>query len=134
MFLNQLNDTEKELFIQLCNQAVMADDVLEVDEMESIAFMCHEMMIPNSTPDEELPVDSILAQLNLIASKHQKNIMAIELIILLKRNGFLDETEINFLDNIKKKLEISDEKFKHLDSLANIYISVKNEITDAIEN
>ena len=62
------------------------------------------------------------------------NIIMIESIILLKKNSYLDETEVNFLDNMKKKLGISDDKYAYLDSLANIYISVKNELTDAIEN
>ncbi len=134
MFLNQFNDEQKELFLQLCAHAVMADDVFEVDEMESMALMCHEMMLPNHMPDIDVPIDTVLTQLNLLTSKQQKNIIMIESIILLKKNSYLDETEVNFLDNMKKKLGISDDKYAYLDSLANIYISVKNELTDAIEN
>ena len=134
MFLNQLNDPEKDLFLKLCAHAVMADDVFEVDEMESMALICHEMMIPNHMPDTDDPIDTVLNQLNMLASKQQKNIIMLETILLLKKNSYLDETEINFLDNIKKKFGLSDEKYAQLDSLANIYIAIKNELTDAIES
>ena len=134
MFLNQLNEDQKELFLQLCSHAVMADDVFEVDEMESIALFCHEMMIPNHMPDMEEPFDSVLEKINETASAQQKNIMILELILLLKKDGTLDETEKYFLSTVKTELGVSNDKYFALDGLANIYLSLYNELNRTIDN
>lgn len=134
MFLNQLNENEKELYLELCAHAVMADDVFAPDEMESIALICHELMIPNHMPDSEQPVQDILDNLNIIASKQQKNIMMLELILLLKKDGNLDITETDFLDQVRIGLEISPEKYTSLYGLANIYLTLQKELNYAIDN
>lgn len=134
MFLNQLNENLKELFLQLCSHAVMADDVFEVDEMESIAHFCYEMMIPNHMPDMDAPLDSVIDSINQLASPQQKNIIMFELIVLLKRDGVLDETEKLFLSTVKTEFGIKNDKYFALDSLANIYLSLYNEITRTIDN
>ncbi len=132
MFLNQLNDNEKELYLQLCAYAVMADDVFAADEMESIALICHEMMLTNHMPDTEEHLDSILDKLNIIASRQQKNIMILELMLLLKRDGVLDESEVAFLEHVKDMFEISDEKYTALYSLSEIYLSVYKQLSENI--
>lgn len=133
MFLNQLNENEKELYLELCAHAVMADDVFAPDEMESIALICHELMIPNHMPDNDEPVQDILDKLNLIASKQQKNIMILELILLLKKDGTLDATETDFLEQVRVGLEVSEEKFTSLFGLANIHLVLQRELTLAID-
>ncbi len=133
MFLNQLNENEKELYLELCAHAVLADDVFAPDEMESIALICHELMIPNHMPDNEQPVQDILDNLNLIASKQQKNIMLLELILLLKKDGVLDAAETVFLEQVRIGLEISPEKYSALFALANIHLVIQKELTLAID-
>ncbi len=133
MFLNQLNENEKELYLELCAHAVMADDVFAPDEMESIALICHELMIPNHMPDNDEPVQDILDKLNLIASKQQKNIMILELILLLKKDGTLDAAETDFLEQVRVGLEVSEEKFTSLFGLANIHLVLQRELTLAID-
>ena len=133
MFLNQLNEKEKELYLELCAHAVMADDVFAPDEMESIALICHELMIPNHMPDNDEPVQDILDKLNLIASKQQKNIMILELILLLKKDGTLDAAETDFLEQVRVGLEVSEEKFTSLFGLANIHLVLQRELTLAID-
>ncbi len=133
MFLNQLNENEKELYLELCAHAVMADDVFAPDEMESIALICHELMIPNHMPDNDEPVQDILDKLNLIASKQQKNIMILELILLLKKDGTLDASETDFLEQVRVGLEVSEEKFTSLFGLANIHLVLQRELTLAID-
>ena len=133
MFLNQLNENEKELYLELCAHAVMADDVFAPDEMESIALICYELMIPNHMPDNDEPVQDILDKLNLIASKQQKNIMILELILLLKKDGTLDAAETDFLEQVRVGLEVSEEKFTSLFGLANIHLVLQRELTLAID-
>ena len=133
MFLNQLNENEKELYLELCAHAVMADDVFAPDEMGSIALICHELMIPNHMPDNDEPVQDILDKLNLIASKQQKNIMILELILLLKKDGTLDASETDFLEQVRVGLEVSEEKFTSLFGLANIHLVLQRELTLAID-
>ena len=84
-------------------------------------------------PDNDEPVQDILDKLNLIASKQQKNIMILELILLLKKDGTLDASETDFLEQVRVGLEVSEEKFTSLFGLANIHLVLQRELTLAID-
>ena len=75
MFLNELGEKDKELFLNLCGHAIMADDVVEPEEMEYLALCCHEMEIPNQLPDISTSLDDILAEISESATPYEKNII-----------------------------------------------------------
>lgn len=132
MFLNQLSEDEKELFLDLCGHAVVIDGEFEIEEMEAIARCCYEMMVPNHMPDTEQPLGYILSELNSTASRQEINIIIIELIMLLKQDGAYEQKEIEFLNKVTEILGISEEKFEKLEKLADSYIILRNEMTDEI--
>ena len=132
MFLNQLSEDEKELFLDLCGHAVVIDGEFEIEEMEAIARCCYEMMVPNHMPDTEQPLGYILSELNSTASRQEINIIIIELIMLLKQDGAYEQKEIEFLNKVTEILGVSEEKFEKLEKFADSYIILRNEMTDEI--
>lgn len=134
MFLNQLSEMEKELYLELCAHAVAADGEFSPEEMEAIALYCYEMMIPNHLPDTDEPLESVLDEINRISSKQVKNIIAFELILLLKHDGAFDKKEKSFINIVIEKLGLNEEKYNRLEGLVNLHIALSNELDKAINN
>ncbi len=134
MFLNQLKDNQKELFLSLCAHAVMADGVFVFEEMESIALYCHEMMIPNHMPDTELPLDDILDELSRITSRQEKNIIVTELLMLFKSDNDYAEGEKAMMNKVLAKFEFETEKYNALEQLVDEYIAASQALEVAVNN
>ena len=132
MFLNQLKENEKELFLNLSAKAAMSDGNFELEEMETIARLCYEMMMPNHLPDTDMTLDEILSNLNEIATKAEKNIIIFELILPMKSDEQLEGDEMAYTANVAVKLGISVKKLMKFESLAERYYSLSGEITNEI--
>ena len=132
MFLNQLNENNKERFLNLCGHAIMADNVVEPEEMEYLALCCYEMEIPNQLPDISESLDDIISDISKDATAYEKKIIAFELIRLFKYDGSYDEEEKTFMQPILNKLEISAETHDILEKLADDYITVYNNICNVL--
>ncbi len=132
MFLNQLNENQKELFLSLCGHAIMADGIVELEEMESLALYCYEMMIPNHLPDTSESAEEIIEQLAAVSSEQEKHIIVFELIMLFKNDGKYDETERTFMQVVLDKLGVSTEKHDQLEALADRYNALYGEICTAV--
>ncbi len=132
MFLNQLKENEKELFLNLSAKAAMSDGNFELEEMETIARLCYEMMMPNHLPDTDMTLDEILSNLNEIATKAEKNIIIFELILLMKSDEQIEGDEMAYTANVAVKLGISVKKLMKFESLAERYYSLSGEITNEI--
>lgn len=134
MFLNQLNENEKELFLDLCGHAVVVDGDFELEEMEAIARCCYEMMLPNHMPDTEQPLGYILSEINTEASVQEINIIVLELIFLLKKDGEFENKEKRFMNTVTDILGVSQEKYTRLLSLAESYIEIHAELEKEINS
>lgn len=128
MFLSQLSESNKELFLNLCGHAVMADDVVEPEEMEYLALCCHEMEIPNQLPDISTSLDDILAEISESATPYEKNIIVFELMLLFKYDGSYDIEEKLFMRPVMEKFGITIEKHDEMAKMANRYITLYNDI------
>ena len=128
MFLSQLNEDNKELFLNLCGHAVMADDVVEPEEMEYLALCCHEMDIPNQLPDISTSLNEILKDITKSATAYEKNIIVFELILLFKYDGNYGDEEKKFMKPVLDKLGISVEKHDEMEKAADKYMTVYNDI------
>lgn len=63
MLLNALQEKNRELFLEVCVHAAMANKVLEKEEQEMIFAYCREMNIPEHIPDMEDSFEGIAAKL-----------------------------------------------------------------------
>lgn len=128
MFLNQLGEKDKELFLNLCGHAIMADNVVEPEEMEYLALCCHEMEIPNQLPDISETLEDILDGIVEHSNAYERKIIIFELIRLFKYDGKYDKDEKHFMKPILEKLDISDKTHDKLEKLADKYMDVYNDI------
>ncbi len=133
MFLNQLGEKEKELFLSLCAYAAMADGEFEFDEMESIAVYCHEMMMPNHLPDTSEPLETVLDNIVKLASPQEKNIVVLELLLMFKKEGNYKEVEKKFMDTVVNRLAVTAEKYEEISDLTDEYLHICHRVCQAIE-
>ena len=134
MFLNELGEKDKELFLNLCGHAIMADDVVEPEEMEYLALCCHEMEMPNQLPDISESLEDILDGITENSNAYERKIIIFELIRLFKYDNSYDEEEKAFMKPVLTKLGISKEVHDKLEKLADEYTKVYNNICDLLNN
>ena len=134
MFLNELGEKDKELFLNLCGHAIMADDVVKPEEMEYLALCCHEMEMPNQLPDISESLEDILDGITENSNAYERKIIVFELIRLFKYDNSYDEEEKAFMKPVLTKLGISKEVHDKLEKLADEYTKVYNNICDLLNN
>ena len=134
MFLNELGEKNKEFFLNLCGHAIMADDVVEPEEMEYLALCCHEMEMPNQLPDISESLDDVLDGITENSNAYERKIIIFELIRLFKYDNSYDEEEKAFMKPVLTKLGISEEIHDKLEKLADEYTKVYNNICNALNN
>ena len=131
MFLNQLNESEKEAFLSLGVHASNADGDFAEEEKAMLQEYCKEMDIDSFDVNNVKSMDEIIS---LFASSEVtiKRIVLLEILGLLLSDNLFDELEESFINDFTKKigLEISDvEKEK---KLLKKYLEVYKEMCDAI--
>ena len=100
MLLNALQEKNRELFLEVCVHAAMANKVLEKEEQE----------IASQTDDAE------------------KRIIALEILGLVKADGRFDGKEKAFFDKLIEGLQIEQDIVSRLESLLERYSAVCKEI------
>ena len=134
MFLNQLKDSEKELFLSLSAYAVASDGIFELEEMETVARLCYEMMVPNHLPDTDIPLEELLNTINAEATRAEKNIILFEIILLISSDRENEQSDDQFIANVAGKLGITAEKTEKFKSFAARFNRFNDEITSEISN
>lgn len=132
MFLKQLNEEEKDLFLQLSVLAAEANNEVEVEELQSLGMFCAEMLLPNHVPYVNETLEDILDKVNSISSAKIKNIMVLNILHLLKSDGVYDKQEHEFMEIVLNRLNIDRMKFKEIENILNIYLSTKTELRNLV--
>lgn len=132
MFLNLLDEVNKERFIKLCGCAIYADGIVADEEKELALVYCREMNVEQRVPDNSAILDDVLKELDEGATEREKNIIAFEILgMFLSDNDYAKEEEI-MMQKIIEQLHIEREKFECMLSLLNIYNSVYEEICNVV--
>lgn len=132
MFLSKLDQSKKELFLQLSIHAALANNILEREEEELISEYCIEMGINKYKIEIRSELNELLNQINKSCTEEEKNIIIFEIVGLLMADNEFDSFEAEFMNNVKTKLGISDEKLKMLFDLINKLKNIYAEITNVI--
>lgn len=132
MFLSQLKEENKELFLKLCVHAAMANDEFADEERNTIQLYCTEMELPMHIPEINADLDELLAVINKFANETEKKIIVVEILGLLKSDDKFDEKEHVFFDKVKESLSLSDEFCDKTESLLDKYTSIYKEPVNLI--
>lgn len=130
MLLNALQEKNRELFLEICVHAAMANNVLDKEEQEMIFAYCREMSIQEHIPDMEDSLERIAVKLAMQTDDAEKRIIALEILGLVKADGRFDEKEKDFFDRLIAGLQIEQDTVSRLESLLERYSAVCKEIYD----
>ena len=109
MYLNKLTNEQKELFLDLCIHAAMADNKFVDEEKDIIIEYCLEMGIPERY-EIKTALDDVIEKLSAVSTKKEMRIVYMEIMALLLSDRVFDEKEKVFVEKIATVAEITDEE------------------------
>ena len=109
MYLNKLTNEQKELFLDLCIHAAMADNKFVDEEKDIIIEYCLEMGIPERY-EIKTAIDDVIEKLSAVSTKKEMRIVYMEIMALLLSDRVFDEKEKVFVEKIATVAEITDEE------------------------
>ncbi len=110
MFLNKLDNRQKELFIQLSLHASLANSDIHDEQSVVIDQYCKEMEImhPGFTPRLEL--DLVLSGLAEISTEEERNIIVFETLALVVSDNEYDLEEQSFVEKLLSAFGVDEAK------------------------
>ena len=102
MFLVNLNNEKRLLFLDLSIYAAKADNMLDQDEKNIINAYCTEMGLRNNDYNPKVPLDDVLKQLSAKCTNKELNMVILEIMAIIMADNDLKITEKEFV----KKIEI----------------------------
>lgn len=113
MYLRNLSNEQKELFMDLCINASNANGEFDFKEKGYIIKYAEEMNI-KARYTANLSSEDAICEIVKISSKSSLRAIAIELIALLLSDGKYDDKENSFLSQICSSFSITEETSKRM--------------------
>lgn len=132
MFLNQLSEREKKVFLELTVHVSNSNGVFADEEKAMIQEYCKEMEIKEFNMDNIVPLEEIIGEIKK-SSLHIKKIILLEILGLVYADGTYDADEKSFVLNFVKEIGLSDETAEAQTVVIKEYLNVLQKITEAIE-
>lgn len=132
MFLNYLQEDNKEYFLKVCVHAALANEIFADEQRETLDAYCREMNLESHIPDINESFLDLLKVVSENTTSAEKNIFVIETLALIKADGVYDEKEKTFMKKLIKELNVSEDKLEEFTVLLNKYIAIGEELFSAI--
>ncbi|MGL4607372.1 MAG: hypothetical protein ACRCU3_07910 [Eubacteriaceae bacterium] len=117
MYLNQLNYEQKELFLDMCIQASLANNDFAEEQKALIELYCNEMQMSEVRYEAKKKFDEAILELIEISSKAEIKIIVLEILALILSDHKYDDYEQAFMDKVIVTTEISREEFGEMITL-----------------
>lgn len=129
MFLNLLNEKEKEIFMQFAVAVIHADGKLEESEKIFLDDYAHEMNISDfDVYKKPESVEHLVGEITTNSSNTVKRIFLLELAALARTDGDFAQSERELIQLIAEKLNISDGLLQDCENLLKEYESISERL------
>ena len=132
MFLNKLEEINKEGFLKLCIHAALSNGVFAAEEKAALNAYCREMDIDVHIPDTPETFEELLSGLCNSTNQEEKNIIVLETLALIKSDGIYDEKEKEFMKKLIDGLGVTEETLEKFVVLLEKYTDIGRELYSAI--
>ena len=129
MYLAQLNQDEKEIFLGLAQVLSKVDNIVSIEENQMMKQYCKEMEIDNKFYSQNVP--EMITKVAGYDSKTKK-IIILELIGLALCDTKYDIREKEFILNLAEKMNVTNEFIDKCEQLVREYISIQNRINKVV--
>lgn len=133
MLLNKLQENNKQLFMELELLLVNVDGDFSESEKELVQRHCKEMGIEPIEYDDEIKLDDLLQKINEGMTVKEKKIILIELITVALIDGVYDNKEKQFVDSLRKLLQIPEEVAEQAYGLVNKLVETSISVENFVE-
>jgi len=130
MYLNYLEENEKQAFLQLANAIANADGELCDKEKTIIGYYCNEMNINNFAHDQQKSIDALAMEFK---SMRSKKITILELMSIVHANGEFKKEEKMIVDLLVQKFGISQDYLNDVEKWTDLMLSVIEQGNSLIE-
>ena len=127
MFIKNLGQRQKELFLLLAYKAAEANGEIAADEKEMMEEFSKEANIP-PIYSADISLEELLKELSEISSESEKRIIALETLSILKSDTEIDMDERAFFSQVANKLDISNTEADKMEELLIKYTDIYEEI------
>ena len=114
MYLNRLNNEQKELFIDLCIHASLSNNNFAAEQKGTINAYCKEMNLSDIRYETSKSLDEVLDRIIEISTKDEIRIIILEITALIISDDIYDEREKAFMDRLINKTGISKERLDEI--------------------
>ena len=122
MYLNQLSKEQKNLFLDLCIYAVVANQEMNDDEVGCIKQYCDEMNFTEVRYTAQYTVDEAIDKLIEVSERRELRIVLLELTALVMCDGNYDDSEKAFINKIAEAANITEvEKIQIHDAISDLF-------------
>ncbi len=133
MFLAQLNEKQKGLFLQLCSYAANSNGIFAEEEKIVMKEYCKEMEIDE--PKNFEVTDDLEVVINKIcdgATLRTRKLILVEIVALILSDKEYDELEQQFVNKIAKDFNVSAKEVEKVVQLLDTYQKACNEIVNFV--
>lgn len=127
MFLAQLNASQKQAFLSIAKQIIMADDVLDTTEQVLFDTMCAEMRIAVTLDEIPAEIDFVALPQTFEAQALRHQVL-LEVLSLAHADGVYQEEEQVLVQKLAEVLNISVEKVTALEAWLKRYLAACQEV------
>ena len=133
MFLRELNDEQKKLFLGLAYEAAKANDILEDTEKQLIKGFSEELGIGQEDCCDK-GFEYICNRLNEISTRQELIKITFEILGVMMGDTCYDSKEKEFMASMTKKFSISEELLNEMEIRINEYTIVYERIIKLTES
>ena len=132
MFLNRLNQQQKELFIQLTYCAAIANGEFHEKEKAMLNAYCAETGVNFDINNAITDYVSIVNELNIISDINDKKIILFEILGLLLSDSEYDNLEKDFAEKVREIFGLDQEFSDSCINLLKVYFSTISDMQNLV--
>ena len=114
MYLSNLSDKQKTLFLDLALFSIESDGVIDDKELEMAHQFCEEMKIEFRDSKNHTSYEEVVSELKAISTTSELKKMTIELIALIYADGKYADEEADLLNCVQKTFQFNSHMMEDL--------------------
>lgn len=131
MFLNQLNQKEKETFMSLSVHVANSNGFLADEEKEMIQEYCREMGLDSFNVKDAVPMEDVLTVFKQ-SDLHIRKIVLFEILGLAYADGEYEDTEDDFIIQFATAIGLNKETVEEQETLLVEYLEILKKIVQIV--
>lgn len=131
MFLNQLNQKEKETFMSLSVHVANSNGILADEEKEMIQEYCREMGLDSFNEKDAVPMEDVLTVFKQ-SDLHIRKIVLFEILGLAYADGEYEDTEDDFIIQFATAIGLNKETVEEQETLLVEYLEILKKIVQIV--